>query len=100
MLEFLPVSADTHKDKSIDYVLIIDLIMDNNSTFSPLGRWTTMTSSTQMLKNACEFFHNNYNSNFVFFHLNKLKFLNILKSPQNDTKILIQSCYVKCKILR
>jgi len=59
--------------------------------------WAEMTSSAQRSINACESFHNKYNSNFSSTPSHIYTCLDLLKSMQLDTIILISSFKMETK---
>jgi len=71
--------------------IIFSRYISEESIFPPHNKWTEKSSSINRTTNACESFHNIFNSYFESPHPNKYKFIEVLKLIQTETVILIQS---------
>jgi hypothetical protein len=71
-----------------DYIL--DNYISESSKFPP-NIWSECSSSLQRTTNACEAFHSKFNSSFYSSHPNIFQFIEVLKSFQINTYVLINS---------
>jgi len=71
-----------------DYIL--DNYISENAQFPP-SMWAQCSSSVQRTTNACEAFHSKFNSSFYSSHPNIHQFINVLKSFQINTYVLMNS---------
>lgn len=71
-----------------DYIL--ENYISENAQFHP-SMWAQCSSSVQRTTNACEAFHSKFNSSFYSSHPNIYQFIDVLKSFQINTYVLMNS---------
>lgn len=87
--DFMSIKPDDEKlNQFMDY--LVENYIDTQSDFPP-HTWAEMSSSSERTTNACESYYCKFNSCFYTPHPVIYSFLEILKTVQIDTKILIQT---------
>lgn len=89
--------APTGCEEFTDYIL--DNYISESSKFLP-HIWSECTSSLQRTTHACEAFHSKFNSSFYSSHPNIFQFIDVLKSFQIKTYVLINSINTPKKYYR